>query len=343
MEKILLSTSTKENGCYYHFARNFNALFVSKHLGGQMVYECSLPEENIIADYLVASITAYADKLFFAPMLAKKIWIYMLKEKKWMSISIDIFGEIDKRVNKIGGSIIYKEYVIFLGYSIPYIIKLNMNTLKYSVIDLSNIIKDKADEYMFRSAEIVNDVLYTPFLSGNNIIKVNLETEKAELIDVGEKGECFIGLKRVGNEFWLSPKKGNRYGKVGFDGGQIFWNLPQAIRKSKDNMFNGLDKIGNLIYFPSSSGRTFAVNPCSPNEYNILEWYIEYICEISEEVFVHMKNGDSYVVGDDGKLEKIFLTLDSNDMNKIFKKAIKTDKTVSESRYLNLKDLLSIV
>lgn len=170
----------------------------------------ALPEENMFDEMLYGNIHACETGVFLAPLNAEYIWFYDYNLKKWQKIVCDFLPK--KLAFKIYGIYESKGYVYMFGFQFPGIIKINIYDRSVNLIDVTELISgiDYTKDGLFNWDFVTIDgFLYTPVLSANKLLKMNLCTDDIELITCGTIG--YIGATVYDKKIWLAPRSGVQY------------------------------------------------------------------------------------------------------------------------------------
>lgn len=337
MGNILFSTTIKGKDCYYHFAKEINAIFTSEKLYGELKYLTSLPEEQMIENYLSSSMVLFEDKLVVAPMKANKIWIYEILNDEWKGINC--FDTDAECKSKIGDVIVYEKNVVLLGYRLPYIVVLDMENYNVKKIRLDEGNIDCSEGYIFRNVELIENKLYSSCISANRIYVVDLETETIQTMVVGEDDEKFIGLVRIDENLWVAPYGGNRV--LGLKTEKTKDIIEIKEKKLNDNIFfNGIWSVDKSVFLTSSSGELFYFLTDNDNDLHKLNAKVEYAFRHDNDIAFHLKDG-RFAVIDNGKLIMLDEFEKNEEVQEFISHCCNTRDMFAESATIGLNEFIN--
>jgi hypothetical protein len=212
----LLFESCYDDGEYIWFATYwFNGLFKCSKETWVAEYLGSFPGERRDGVQLFSSVAECNGKLYFAPMSAVAIGVYDLTRDEFFDpiglIKVDKkkhTGYSDK--SKFIGSITYEDSVFLFPVNYPAVVKIDTCNEGIEYIDdwiRASHKKSNNDELRFcLGVTVAGKKIYAPLLCVDEILIIDCETSRNELIklhtgDVGHSGICFDG-----NDFWLAPR-----------------------------------------------------------------------------------------------------------------------------------------
>ena len=154
---------------------------------------------------------------------------------------------------KFANGVIDNDNLYIFGYNYKGIVKFNLLTEEFSVID--DFLKDlKVTSYNEKICLYeyikVDDKLYLPFINANAVLELSLNDDKTKIHYIGDEKQRYTTGAWDGSSIWLAP----RDGKIG---DIVKWNLKNNTVKQyanplpKDeflpaNLFDEMFKVGNL-------------------------------------------------------------------------------------------------
>ena len=152
---------------------------------------------------LFADIRMYKGKLIFTPLMSKKIYIYDIASGELKGISYGLTS-----ISGFSASVLYGQYVYMFPTYYPGILRLNMETYVFEVID--TWINEQfencriSEDAYFRGDYIRHkDTLYVSFCNAHAVLEFHLENGQSVIHDVGAQGYSTIASD--GKQFWMAP------------------------------------------------------------------------------------------------------------------------------------------
>lgn len=216
----------------------------------------SFPEEDFYAPRLSVSIVQWRNKLVFAPLKAKKIWIYDLDAKEWKGIARR--GAVVEG-NAFFKAFLYEDKVFMVGSDFPAILCLDMLTEKISYIEGPYrrlfALKEKVNDIFFRNYGVQKgSKLYLASCLDNYICEFDMDTLQHRWIQIGSAGNRYVGITWDGNCFWIAPRDGSAVFK--WDGGENIkeYKLSQTMASDCKYIY-GVICMERKIFFPGILGK----------------------------------------------------------------------------------------
>ena len=221
------------------------------------------------------------NKVYFAPYFAEKICVYDYLNNSTDSISIELFEtkENNKQESKYMNIFKYKEYIYFLGYNQPSIIKLNTITgeLKY-IRDWLKKINVDVDiwGYFSKGVNIVGEKALIPLGCAGKLIELDLLTDTTKVINASFSDE----LSGIGG--------------ISTDNNGIIW---VTARNSKEHIIIAWNKINNT--HKKYNLPTPISNTCMYYEPIIYGNDILIMPETMDHAYIYSKNEDAFFINGD--------------------------------------------
>lgn len=218
----------------------------------------SIPEETIFSKRTVGAVSSYKNKIIFAPFNGKNIWFYDVETKQWSYLKL----HLSSCKTKFWNSCVYKNYLFLLPVRYPALVRVNLDTNSIDEIKdciFPGKIKEPQYGYFFSDYVVDNEYLIAASCASNHVLRFNMENCNYEWIEIGDKNNRYVGLTRVGNDFWLAPRRNTPIVKWAYDGTVKELELP-AMYKDKYN-FLGIRYENNIILPGISEGMTITINP----------------------------------------------------------------------------------
>lgn len=281
---LLFEDCVKVENDLYFICRDYNVVCKMNIESGKIEGVTNIPEEKADEFRLGAKIIYWNDFLFFAPMSAKKIWKYNLKQKTWV-------GYERKKLDSwlphgdMFQSILHKDKIYYIGCLYPAIIILDLKSEKMEYITAPyenriELAKTKNDSFFRTDYVQIGEYMYMASCIDNTVLKFNLDTYDFEYIEVGGKENMYAGLDFDGEEFYLSPRK-NGKGVVWNpkNGATRYLTLPYENMENKA-VFGGVVCMKDKIIFPACFSKdTVEIhfdNKTKPQLFNTGKQYMFY-------------------------------------------------------------------
>jgi hypothetical protein len=274
-------------------ARDINIIY-SLDLGtGEIVIIGSIPEENVLTKRLGAKVVHWKEELIFAPMKAKKIWIYNLKKREWHGLERKKIEE-NKTDLEMFEAVLYENTLFIIGSNYPAIICLDLQTENMTYIEEPYIrLKEKkeglADCY-FRCGYVQKEnYLYMASSLENLVLEFNMDTHDFNWIKVGDDKNRYSGIEWDGKNFWLAPRLNTAI--VKWDGVNSATEFPLTAEfQEEKNNFLGAICVHDNIVFPGL---------LSPYEVVISDLEQEDISVVQGQYYFYKKINNVLVVNQD--------------------------------------------
>ena len=160
--------------------------------------------------------------------------------------------------SKFANALIYNDKLYIFGLNYRGIIKFDLITKKFSLIDefLKNLrITNHNEMYYIYDYIRIDDKIYLPMLNSNAVLELSLKDEKTQIHYVGDEKQRYISGTLDGNNIWLAPRDGKT-------GDIVKWNFRNNIVKQYENplkkeetlpmyLFDKIFKAGNSIIIMS--------------------------------------------------------------------------------------------
>lgn len=239
-----------ENKIYF-IARDINVV-CSLDLNTQKVQIVdSIPEEDILASRLGAKIVHWRNELIFAPMKAKKIWLYNLDTKEWHGIKRKEIG--DKKENGLMfQAVLHGDKLFVIGSDYPAIICLDLLSEQTTYIESPynrlKEVKEKIGDIYFRHGYVQRGTrIYMASCLDNYVLEFDMETLKHQWIKVGSEKNRYSGITWDGENFWLAPRTNTPI--VKWDGGNVVeeYSLPEGFEQEMTYFLGAVYDNGRII------------------------------------------------------------------------------------------------
>lgn len=191
-------------------ARDINIVYSLDLDTGEIILIDSIPEEDVLAKRLGAKIVYWKDELIFAPMKAKKIWIYNLKTRVWHYLERKNL-ENNQTDMEMFEAVLYENRLFIIGSNYPAIICLNLQTESITYIEKPyerlKEKKEKLADCYFRCGYVQKEnYLYLASSLENLVLEFNMDTYDYKWVKVGDDKNRYSGIACDGKNFWLAPR-----------------------------------------------------------------------------------------------------------------------------------------
>ena len=186
----------------------FNALFKLDLKTGMADCIGTIPDERIYEERLYTKALYINNKVYFVPAAANNIAVYDVEKNKVSTIKImeaDLSLHVGyQRKNKFNGGVVYKEYIYFVPCTYPGVIRVDTQNDQVEYFDTWI----KNEKYMFRkSVWIDGNRFYVPSVINNIVFRFNMDNCKGELLHIGKNNNGCWSMCKVGEDFWMAPKR----------------------------------------------------------------------------------------------------------------------------------------
>lgn len=253
---LFAADAIKIGNYLFLFANYFNMLFSINLSNGEMDFLGGIPEEHIFSKGLTCKLVYIRERIIVVPLLAKKIWIYSLKNGEWKSIEVEeckVYG----RGTYFRQTIQHKGSLFFIGGHYPAILKMDFPSCKLTYLKepfLRYTELEESGELYFRGDFVYKKgMVYLASGRDNTVLMYHLDTREYKWIEVGKKGNQYSGIMWDGNYYWLSPRKNTPIVKWDGYGSVVEYEIPEEKRVN-DIAYAGIIKKNNQIIIPALSG-----------------------------------------------------------------------------------------
>jgi len=239
-----------------------------KHSNQNNKTECTgtIYAKNNIA---ISGIAENNGKLYFAPRGNNKISVFDI-EKGFEQIS---FKDDNKFNLKFQNVFSFKNFVYFIPYEFPAIMRLNINTneIEYfsewvdSVFKLQifKLQEEAWKNIIFWSFCVVESEIVMVINGANAIMFFNMETSNYEIKHIGEKSEQYSSICFDGQNYYIAPvykdyvikwkRKTNEVSKI---------KLPTSFTRKTNKVFNFILQYSNkhIWLIPTSANNAYKIN-----------------------------------------------------------------------------------
>lgn len=290
---------------FYFVSKDMNIIYSIDEITKDVKYEGCFEDEPIDAVRLCARILTHNDALIFVPMNAPNVSIFNLNDKSWKYVKV---RDIEKyNYDRFFSAEIYEDKLFLIGSTYPSIMVVNLSDLSAEYISemyipLYELLPRFKDCFVRAGVAKVNNTLYISSCLNNQVLIFNMDDYQWEKVEVGEKGNRYVGIAYDGSDFWLAPRR---------QGNIVRWNERTGVTQeySLDYMdrdqyyFGSVVFDGNNIIFPGmQSKHTVIIDPTVKNPFDERK-------EIPENFsFYFAMDERNYGMTDTGK----FMIYDSN-------------------------------
>lgn len=316
--RLVTEDCLEYKGELWFVERTFNAVFRLDKETGNIRYECSIPQSELLEERIYSKIVDCGEELCFVPVSAEDLWIYHTVTKEWRSISF--LGLADKmQRTKFYQAFIHNEYLYMLGDQLPFVIRVDIHksTWKKIPYDKENRIQYRC--YTRTGCVRLGAKVYVVSANSHHVLEFDMDSEEIIWHEVGGDSKRYSGIAYDGTQFWLSPSRNTGIAK--WDGGenaQVF-GMPKEFR-DEDVQFDGVAVVGEQIIFPGYGASTFTstiystVEKC-PHEYEIREERFHFFHEINSGDVVSLDTKNILKVwSPDGETREYRLEMDKEEL-----------------------------
>lgn len=242
-----------ENTIFY-LLRDLNLVCKKKIDTGEMELYPGVPEGKAFGKQMASRIMIWEKELVFIPRSAKAIWISDMGLHNWKRIKYETAAEGMHKEYATLQAFFYENRLYIIGSDYPAIMCLDSEkNLTYIREPYQRFMPgiDMMREFFFRKAfAIRKNIIYLASCRDNFVLKLWLDTYTYEWIEVGTKGNRYVGIAFDGEYFWLAPRC-NDSPIVKWDGDKMveeitLWDDFKCARRP----FLGVLNVGSGILFP---------------------------------------------------------------------------------------------
>lgn len=261
----------------YMIARALNIAYTVNVQTGNLKVIDALHDTSAQTPRSGACILLHSRSIYFLPMNARVINAYNLKSGEWKTIEIDhidgCYGD------RFFGGIVHNDTLHMIGHTYPAIVTLDLKSLKVNIAntEIYSRMKDEKDKnkigdcYIRKDFAIVGEKLYAASCVSNHVLIYDLNSKKAELVNVGKKGMRFSGIAYDGKNFWLASRMTMEFYKWDIVTGKI--DAFEIDKTSKEDFYlSGVVYDGlNVIFTGMNSSYSYIINPFADNTMQSLD------------------------------------------------------------------------
>lgn len=166
---------------------------------------------NLVGNKMLYKSLMKADtKIFLPPCLAKDILVYDYNLKTTQLIKLETLMEDQKDLCKFWTSILYDNYIYFIGHYYPAIVKINIFTMELSYLtdwveQIERRRKLEGSPYLGIGIIHENIALF-PCCCSNAVLRLDLNTDKTIVYDIQTDIEGFNGICFSRDRYWLTSR-----------------------------------------------------------------------------------------------------------------------------------------
>lgn len=342
------------NNDAYAVSMDYNALFKVDLNSGDCTYICMF-DEQINKKRLYTSAHKIGGKIYFVPFSADRIAVYEPESNNLYGIDIDTVDSgkyyFYKRNAKFNSGIIVENNLYMIPCTFPGLIKIDTNIDKVEYLN-DWVIDEELD---FRTHPIlVDNKIYVPCTKGNKLLCFDIGEGKGKIIALQTKQSCWWSMCRMGEGFWLSPRKPGPILFWNCDNGKIteYYKYPNDFKGREFYFSLCFEYKTNICFLPVRSNMGIILNP----ENGMLEeWKIDYVNSESTVVFLTEFNNLIYLRITD-ETNSIYICIDTetletfdycfefkNNKSKFVEDLRKKIKVIKESKNMNLMWYLKVI
>jgi len=303
-----------------------------------------IPEEYLFQRNLISCLLYVDNRIVMVPFMAKKIWLYDIRQGTWNGLSI-YDSECQQ---KFLTAIVYAEKVFFIPYRYPGIIVLDLKDDQIEYIKLNSKNDFSLPDKLWYRKDIVRleNHLYMAHLSSDRVMHFDLDKMTYDWIDTPMKCEGFSGISWDGKDFWLSPNKSSdeiyrwngksAYEKIPLrdgDNGKIRWITYDGeylvVQKERRTIYINLSSTDNdpIIQSPVLFYKAYGDAKSILDKKGIYEW---------------RDNKETIVKKFEIKKQDLDLFIKEN-MNETDKELFGENIIIKEDKIVNLKLFLNMI
>lgn len=231
--------AVRVNEIMFFFTCDANILFSYNLENEKIEILGSIPESDLLNDFMCTSIHHWNGKLYLVPLKMNALWIYHIEDKKWESLDFLEEKYRNDGMLKFWQATLYQHKLYMFGCQIPQIVKIDLKTLKKTIIDLQDYANRSTDKLLFnRGLCKVDNYAYVPGMFSNEILKINLDDDTYEWIAIGKEENRYADLDWDGEKFWLGPNGTPTYVCWSEKGEVLEYSIPQEFLNGQQCVLN---------------------------------------------------------------------------------------------------------
>ena len=244
----LLSFCADEDS--YWALSTFSAIFKIDKKSREVKYMASVPgEKGRGAKY--TKVIKHREKLYFSPSTPNSIGIYDIILNSFTEIPL--LNTEDTEPPKFGHVEAYGDYVFFVGFNHPAIVRYNTVTkdLDYYTDWVAPIEKKStvSELYLFNGCA-VDEKLYLPAAGADAVVEFNMETCTSKVHMIENENNNYRDICFDGEDFWILSNK--KYSVVRWNPSaktsKIYSGFPKKLTESGVGCFYGIEYLNGHIW-----------------------------------------------------------------------------------------------
>lgn len=291
-------------------AKDINIIYSLDLKTGEIVIIDSIPEENVLETRLGAKIVHWKEELIFAPMNAKKIWIYNIKTKQWHGLERKKI-EGNKTKLEMFEAVLFKNTMFIIGSNYPAIICLDLQTENMTYVEEPYVwLKEKKEELTdcyFRCGYVQKEnFLYLASCLQNLVLKFNMETYDHEWIKVGDDNNRYSGIEWDGKNFWLAPRKNTTIVKWDGVDTAIEYPLPAEFQDENFHFLGVVCEQDNIVFPGLLSPYKIVISDLEQEEMRVMKGQYSFYKKINNMLLISQDlEGNIHIKDKEGPYRKI--------------------------------------
>lgn len=304
MKKLLNFEAVAEVTLDYAIAaiNDGNGLFkVNLHTGGSE-FICTFPDEKRDKKRLFCSAVCINNLVVFIPNSAENINIYDVIKNKIDTIRLKKVCN-DKYPHykpdfKFADYVLYQNRLFLLSATYPAIIKIDLdnNIFEY----LTDWVP--SESFFFRKGKCIDGkFVFVPSSDSNHVLILDMENDVVQIKKIGNVNRGYWSMVKVGESFWLAPKKNGPVIKWSVEGNQIteYNHYPPNYVKGSF-LFTKIYAINSCVYLIPGDSHVFV--EIDTNEGIIKEKklallennvWVDYMFELDQYLYLRIKKDNS--------------------------------------------------
>lgn len=341
MKRVPSTKGVAWNEKLYFFATDINMLWCMDKKTRYVEMIGAVPTENLFSRYLFGNIVVTHGIIYLIPYLAKNVWKYVIKEKRWECICLPIF--IQKTDNKFFGAVVYDDYIFLLGYMVPGVAVIDTRSDAIEFINAPESCLRNIKKYGFLnwSYFVKDDFILAPVMCNNMVLKIDLATRSIQPLTIGNETNSYAAIVYDGKYYWLAPRVGVKTVRWDGNGNIEEYSLPECYSEN-EMCFGDAFCIDDNIFFSSYTGKTYVFNKTDFHNGKMLNMNIQFVLEFDNHILIQDNYGKFELIDSDENFEYTIL---DNEWQKyiIQNNVLESDKVMMEREEVNLTDLIHLL
>lgn len=206
VEKVYADSVVKFDNKYICVSAENNLIYSISDESGNIDIIGVIPEERMDGQHLCCKICVWNRKLIFVPYMAGKCWIFDMVTEKWNQITL----KKPRIGRKFHMGIVYNDKLFMIPFRYDALVIVDLKT--FDVIEKDDYIApqlkiDHKSGVFFNGCVVEDNNVLAASSSANAVLKFNMDNYDCEWKILGDSNNCYSGITKYKNDYWLAPRK----------------------------------------------------------------------------------------------------------------------------------------